>query len=179
MRSHQVSAIAASVLTFALALSSATALQAQTIKARKGDVVTMTDIAGRHAEGVVRGVGPSALTVLVNGREEQWMLAETREIWKRGDSLRNGMLYGALIGAGAGVFGGYVVGAQASNEGGDGGAAFVGMTVLGVGGGAAIGAAFDAMRKGRTLIHRGAGATVLVTPTLSPNIRGLQVAVRF
>ena len=179
MDAHRLIGVAAA-LTAAFTFSSAIDLQAQTIKAREGDVVSMTDIAGRHAEGVVRGVSPSALTVAVNGREEQWKLAETREIWRRGDSLRNGMLYGAIAGAGAGVLGGYVVGAQAANEGGDEGAAFVGMTVLGVGGGAAIGAAFDAMRKGRTLIHRRPGAaTVLVTPAVSRNARGLQVAVRF
>jgi hypothetical protein len=52
-------------------------------------------------------VGPSTLTVLVNGREEQWSLAESREIWKHGDSPFNGVCYDMLIGAGAGMFGGY------------------------------------------------------------------------
>jgi hypothetical protein len=178
MGSHQVSAIAASVLTLALTLSSATALQAQTIKVKDGDMVSMTDIAGRHAEGVVRGVSPSVLTVAVNGREEHWKLAETREIWRQGDSLLNGVRYGMLIGAGAGMFGGYGLTASTQNE--DEWKMFLGMTLLGVGGGAAIGAAVDAMQKGRTLIHRGPGAaTVLVMPAVSPKVRGLQVVVRF
>ena len=179
MDAHRLIGVAAA-LTAALTFSSASTVQAQAIRAKEGDRVSMTDTAGRQAEGVVRGVGPSALTVLVNGREEQWMLAETREIWKRGDSLRNGVLYGMLIGAGAGLLGGYGVAAPIANEGGDAGVAFLGMTALGVGGGAAIGAAFDAMRKGRTLIHRRPGAATLrVTPAVSRHVRGLQVAVRF
>jgi hypothetical protein len=35
------------------------------------------------------------------------------------------------------------------------------------------------MRQGRTLIHRSNAATVCVTPTLTPDVRGVQVAFRF
>ena len=178
MSLHRLVGVAAALAAFTL--SSATALQAQTIRAKAGDWVSMTHADGRQAEGVLRGVGTSALTVLVNGREEQWRLAESREIWKRGDSLLNGIRYGMLIGVGAGLLAGYGLAAPVENEGGDAGKVFLGMTLLGVGAGAGIGAAVDAMRKGRTLIYRGPGAaTVIVTPAVSPDVRGLQVAIRF
>ena len=171
--------IAAAALMLAVALSFAPRAEAQILKVKQGDTVSMTGVTGRQAEGVVQGVGPSALTVIVAGREEQWNLSETREIWRRGDSLRNGVLIGLVAGAGAGLVGGYALGSLYENETGDGSTAFLSMVALGLGGGGAIGAAFDAMHRGRTLIHRQSPPKVLVTPTLSRAVRGVQVAVRF
>ena len=179
MSARTTPGVAVATLTLAFMLSVATVSEAQILKVKHGDMVSMTDTAGRQAEGVVRGVGPSALTVLVNGREEQWRLAETREIWRGGDSLRNGVLIGMLAGAGAGLLGGYALGSLYENETGSGSEAFLGMFALGLGGGGAIGAAFDAMHKGRTLVHRQSTPAVLVVPRVSRDVRGVQLAVRF
>ena len=171
--------IAATALMLAFWVSLATMAEAQVLKVKQGDTVWMTNAAGRQAEGVVQGVGPSALTVLVSGREEQWTLSDTREIWRRGDSLRNGVLVGLLAGAGAGLLGGLGVSASSFGEGGNPAPALAGMTALGAAGGAALGAWFDSMRQGRTLVHRNTAAAVRVTPTVSRDARGVQVAVRF
>jgi len=179
MSARTIPRAAAATLMLAFTLSMATVAEAQILKVKEGDTVSMTDVVGRHAEGVVRGVGPSALTVLVAGREEQWTLADTREIWRRGDSLRNGVLIGMLAGAGAGLLGGYALGSLYENETGSGSEAFLSMFALGLGGGGALGAAFDAMHKGRTLVHRQSTPAVFVLPKVSRDVRGVQVAVRF
>ena len=179
MTARTIPRVATVTLMLASMLSVATVLEAQILKVKPGDTVSMTNTAGRQAEGVVRGVGPSALTVLVAGREEQWALAETREIWRRGDSLRNGVVIGIIAGTGAGLVGGYALASLYENETGSGSEAFISMVALGLGGGGALGAAFDAMHKGRTLVHRQSTPKVLVVPTLSRDVRGVQVAVKF
>lgn len=179
MSSRIIPGIAVATLTLASVLSVAMVSEAQILKVKQGDTVWMTNAAGRQAEGVVQGVDPSALTVLVSGREEQWTLSDTREIWRRGDSLRNGVLVGLLAGAGAGLLGGLGVSASSFGEGGSPAPALAGMTALGAAGGAALGAWFDSMRQGRTLVHRNTAAAVRVTPTVSRDARGVQMAVRF
>src|SRR5688572_4707853 len=92
-------AVVATVVA-ALWLQSAAPGSAQTLRVRSGDTVWMTGIDGVPSRGVVLGVEPSAILVAVDGREQRRQLADLREIWRDGDSLSNGIKWGALTGLG-------------------------------------------------------------------------------
>jgi hypothetical protein len=164
------------VLGFVL---TASAIGAQTLAVKPGDIVWRTDSAGQQSTGVVQRIESSALTVRVNGQERQWPVAEMRELWREGDSLRNGAILGALIGMGAGVAGGVPVAMLYENEGGDGARPLFIMAALGTGAGLGIGIGFDALFRGRTLVYRQRAAPVVARPILSNDRRGVQLAVRF
>lgn len=165
---------AAAVLVTGFPFSSPAA--AQTIRVSPGDSVSRIDTSGREAGGIVRGIDPSALTVRVRGVEQQWTLAETRELWRHGDSLLNGSIVGALVGFGAGVYGGYALAAIAEGDVSD----VVSITApLGALAGAGLGAVIDASHRGRSLLFRQAARRFDVAPVLRRGTRGVHVAIRF
>ena len=155
------------------------ASDAQTIPVKAGDTVEMTDRTNRRLTGVVQGLGPSALTVKVDGRDQQWALADMRELWRRGDSLKNGALIGAAAGGAAGLIGGMGLASLFENEVGAGAGPLAAMTALGALGGLAAGAGIDALITGRTLVYREPGRSVTMLPLVSPGMRGVRLTVRF
>ena len=108
---------------------------AQTLRVRSGDTVWMTETNGALSRGVVLGVEPSAVRVAMDGREQRRELGY-REMWRDGDSLRNGIAWGALVGLGAGIAALATVTYQ--GEGGDVTGPLLLTTALGLGGGVAI-----------------------------------------
>ena len=166
-------------LVLAAMLCDPTAAAAQTLTVKPGDRVEMTDRTNRRLTGVVQGVGPSALTVAVEGRDEQWALADMRELWRRGDSLTNGALIGAAAGGVAGLIGGIGLASLFENEARAGAGPLTAMTALGALGGLAAGAGIDALIPGRTLVYRDQARTVTLLPLVSPGARGVRLTVRF
>jgi hypothetical protein len=160
-------------------LLSAGLASAQTLRVRAGDTVWMTETSGALSRGVVLGVEPSAVRVAIDGREQRRELGTLREMWRDGDSLSNGIKWGALSGLGAGLaFGGALV-AVYGNEGGDVAGPLVGILGLTVGGGVAIGAGIDALVHGRTLVYRASPSKVTLLPSVTGRSRGLLMSVRF
>jgi hypothetical protein len=85
-----------------------------------------------------------------------------------------GVFLGGLIGGGIGVACGAAAGALASNEGGSAGAAFLGLTALGVGVGVLVDAAFNVPR---TVYKRGSTqASVAIAPRPRGAAVGLTIA---
>ena len=170
---------AAATVVAGLWLLSAAPVNAQTLRVRSGDTVWMTGTDGAQSRGVVLGVEPSAILVAVDGREQRRQLADLREMWRDGDSLSNGIKWGALTGLGAGLGIGGAMAAVAGNEGGDIAGPFVATVGLSVASGIAIGAGLDALFHGRTLVYRAPASKVTVVPSVIGPSRGLVVAIRF
>lgn len=171
-------AVVTTLLT-GLWLLSAAPGSAQTLRVRSGDTVWMTGTDGAQARGVVVGVEPSAIVVAVDGREQRRQIADLREMWRDGDSLSNGIKWGALTGLGVGLGIGGAMAAVAGNEGGEIAGPFVATLGLSVAGGMAIGAGLDALVHGRTVVYRATPSKVTVRPSVTGKSRGLLVSVRF
>ncbi len=166
-----IAAIAAA--TVALAASTA---GAQSIRVKPGDTVSRIDWTGRQTDGVVLGVGPSALAVQVGGMEQQWTLAETLQLWRDGDSLANGLIIGSLVGLGVGIYGGFALANLAESE----ESSYLKLTgFFGALAGAGLGTLLDERHRGRTLVYWHPSSKVVIGPLLSRGMRGAQLAFRF
>ena len=177
MRRTRYAVVAAMVA--GLWLQSVAVGSAQTLRVRSGDTVWMTETNGALSRGVVLGVEPSAVRVAMDGREQRRELGDLREMWRDGDSLRNGIAWGALVGLGAGAAVGALATVTYQGEGGDPTGPLLLATALGLGGGVAIGAGIDALFRGRTLVYRAPAGRVTLLPSVAGPSRGLLMSVRF
>ena len=139
-----------------------------------GGRVTVTDNSDRQQTGRIVDLTPSRLVLLGDGSRHEFRAEQVHTIHQwRGDSLKNGALIGAFIGAGAMLhFAGRYV---ASRD----GAICLGLSVAA---GAGIGVGLDALVRGRQVtIYRSSGTarSVTVAPLVARNRRGLAVAFGF
>ena len=84
-----------------------------------GDTVDLTDASGTKTRGSVTGVQPSALRLAVAGVEREWTASDVKEIRRRGDSVKNGAIIGAVAGGVLGGIGGWAIGTIFASEGAD------------------------------------------------------------
>jgi hypothetical protein len=111
-------------------------------KVRPGDKLTITTRDNREIKGRFLSGGDDIIVLALEGSEE-------RVRWRDIDSVkrrRNGVLLGAIIGAGAGVATGIPVAMLAENEHGEGAEALTSMIALGLGAGIAVDALLSANR---------------------------------
>jgi len=169
------------VLTFAAAAPAAAQDSFASVqdRLRPGDTVVIVDDGGVETRAKVLSVGVSELRVSSDGHERVWREENTWRIARHGDSVRNGMMWGAVAGAGAGVVGGLALASLLMNEGHDSAGPFLFVVGAGALSGAGIGAGFDALIRGRTLIYQKRSQRVVLTPSLTPRVQGLRVAVNF
>jgi len=152
-------------------------------RTRPGQKVQVLERSGRLTEGVITDVSESSLTVFA-GENRTVAAEEVLRVDREGDSVRNGILIGAGLGA---AFGGlsvllyteedevtYVCPQCTSPE------IIPVFAIMGAGWGWLI----DHLRKGRTPLYeaplsRTSRPTVSVTPVVGKGRRGLTVAVGF
>jgi len=103
-------------------------------------VFVTTSTTGGELRGRLLALGPDSLTLLVGNTPRDVPLDSVLRVETRGDSIREGAIFGALFGALPFLI-----------NGGDVPAAWV---LLAVGGWTAVGAGVDAMIPGRTTIYR-------------------------
>ena len=145
---------------------------------KEGDSVVVRDLAGNTVRGTVSGVSSSVLSVRVNGVAREWPATDVAEVRRRGDSWRNGALWGLAIGGGtAVVLGGYTF-ALCANEGGADCPQLKTQSVLiplvaGVG----IGLLVDALKSGETVVYKQPAVTVV--PMVAPGSYAVTAAWRF
>ena len=141
---------------------------------KMGDRVFVSDGRGHETTGVFAKLSDTSLSVLVNGQVEEIPVAEIRQIDKRGDSLLNGFLIGAAIGAGLEV----AVYASCDEAISDclnpGGAAAVGAGVFG-----AVGALIDHFIKGRTPVFRVKQTAVGIRPSITVRQHAVSASLVF
>jgi len=143
---------------------------------RRGKSVAVTNDAGRQVKGRVTDLSPASLTLLVDGKEEQFTEANVRQITER---RRNTLTYG-VSGLATGVIAGVFVGSLLQLESGSRGQV-LGLSLLLFGGaGAGIGAAIGAATTHERVVYRAQGATTIaIAPLTSPRGIGLGARVRF
>ena len=145
------------------------------MRVKTGDTVTVTDGSGQQTTAVFAKVSDSTLTLLVGGQLRDIPFADVREVAKQGDSLWNGFLIGAGIGAALGA---------ASEASCDrevyvdcvspaAGAAVIGLLSGGVG------AFIDHLIKGRTVVFRVKSTARRLEPGFSLDRHGVSLSVGF
>jgi hypothetical protein len=145
---------------------------------RHGDRIEVDDTAGRRWQGTVLGVGPSALRLRVDGRDQDFNASDVRVVRRNGDRLRNGFLIGLGAGAGVGVAAGVTV--VSSAETGSYLDSSLGYGALFAGIGAGVGMGVDALFKNRTVIYQAPGrVSASVAPITGRGRRGLGVTISF
>jgi hypothetical protein len=145
---------------------------------RPGDAVSLIDTNGSEVRGRVAGVGASSLRIATRQSEREWPAQAIWQIRRNGDSLRNGTLIGLTIGGAIGVVGGLAWASLLHNEGHGAMSGFLFLAGVGAGGGAAMGAGFDALIRDRRLIYQRTNRMAMV-PMVGRGGAGLQLRIRF
>ena len=145
---------------------------------QEGDSVIVRDQAGNTVRGTVSGVSSSVLSVRVNGVAREWPATDVAEVRRRGDSWRNGALWGLAIGGGtAAALGGYTF-ALCGNVGGADCSRLKRQSVLlPLAAGVGIGLLVDALRSGETVVYKQPAVTVV--PMVAPGSYAVTAAWRF
>ena len=126
---------------------------------KPGDKITVVDVAGRETKGRIGKLSPDALILITSTRSRQLDKLEVAAITqRRDDSLKNGAIIGAIVGAvGLGAFGAFICNLYQE----EGGASCLPDTLrvaaIGAAIGAGIGVAVDAA------LTRHAGVTVRIS----------------
>jgi hypothetical protein len=147
---------------------------------KPGDSITVVDVAGRETEGRIGKLSRDALILVASAGPRQLGEADVVTIsQRRGDSLRNGAIIGAVAGTA------YVVTALALLSDSDGGEPIIPAAIAGgvlfAGMGAAAGAGIDALITRRQVIYRQPSneKRVSVSPLFGHGRRGAAITVRF
>lgn len=145
-------------------------------RVKPGQTVYVTDARSRETEGRLVSLSEAGITIDVKGESRNFMSDDVLGVARRGDSLLNGIAFGAA------ATGGFVllatIPAGGCAEAGAGGCAAALATAMGVG--AAIGALVDGAIKGKTVVYQAPPSRgVRVSPVLTRSGAGVQLAIRF
>jgi len=155
-------------------------------RVKPGQKVQVLERSGRLYEGVVTGLDESALTVFA-GESRTIAADELLRVERNGDSVRDGIVIGTLVGTVGGVI--VLLGSRGESDEalaaqGCGNCKSPEIVALAAAEGALIGWLSDALHKGRTPLYeaplsRQGRASVVVTPIVGDGRRGLSVGVDF
>jgi hypothetical protein len=140
---------------------------------KRDQTVVVVDDAGLRIRGKVQELSPSSLIILTKGAGRRTFVESTVAEVRRPDSVANGALMGAGVGAGLALWD-YLIDPSEPGNG--------VITVVSVGLGAAIGAGIDALinKSGKVLYRSPRHAVNLgVTPLLQRHRQGVSLSVRF
>lgn len=140
-------------------------------KLKVGDSIVVTTDTGSEMKGRFLNISAAGIALHVNNVEQHLSAAQVSRIQVR----RNGVLLGALIGAGVGVPFGLALKSWANNEGGSEAAALAVPILVGLGSGIAIDAF---LVRPHTVFDRLSPRTTF-GPILAPHTAGLRIAMTF
>lgn len=151
-----------------------TAASAQTAddtaqRARTGDTIFVTDLAGQTSRARLVSISTDSVRVLSPAARDI-PLDQLLRIDKLGDPLRDGFLRGAVVGGAVGAF--------AALTQGDFPYSLLKVTT-GMAEFALIGGLVDWLHRGHTTIYRAPEKSVTVAPVIAPGRRGLALSVTF
>lgn len=128
--------------------------------------VYVRDDTGAEVSGRLLRLDADAIVLLVNDVEQRLEARQVTRIQKRGDSLRNGVQIGALVGSALGLLAAGMSDCPGSGGGRCPGTRFAGF-VLSTGVYAALGAGIDALVVGRTTLYEAPAAAprLALTPS--------------
>lgn len=116
--------------------------------------VYVLDDAGVEVSGTLLRLDPDSLVLLVGGVEHRLEAARVQRIQRRGDSLRNGALIGAAVGAAMGLIAAGISDCPGSDPGGSCPAVRTTAFLVSTGVYTAIGTGIDALVVGRTTVYQ-------------------------
>lgn len=155
----------AAILAVALAPAVASAQGAATswpgrdMKAAGLSTVYVLDDTGSETSGKVLRLEPDAIVLVVDGVERRFEAARVKRIDKRGDSLRNGAVIGAVVGAALGLLGMGLADCPGANASGPCPGFRAAGVLVSTGFYAAVGTGIDALRDGRTTVYQAPAAS--------------------
>ena len=157
----------------------ATSFEQLMVLVEPDDTVTLRDFNGNQTRGRIALVTPSSLRLVVDGAARDLTPADVLEIrQRRGDSLANGAIIGAVAGAGFGLVGSIIVCVEEENC-----AAWVaGLMTSYAALGAGVGVGVDALiRREQTVFRAPArpAARIRVAPIVTKGRRGIGISLRF
>lgn len=152
-------AILAATLVPTVGSAQGTAQSWPGLAAVEPSTVYVLDDTGAETSGRLLRLDPDSLVLLVGDTERRFEAARVRRIQKRGDSLRNGALIGAVVGAAFGLLGTRLADCPGNNPSGPCPGFRAGGLLLSVGTYAAIGAGIDALVVGRTTWYEAPAAS--------------------
>jgi hypothetical protein len=150
---------------------------------KPGDTIWVTDAEGREIKGKVQGLSPASLRVKSEGATQEFPQARVATIKHQPrDPLKNGVLWGALMGFAGGAASCAANPECIDDEGGPG--ITIALSIVGAAAGAGIGPAVDASVKGPKLVvfraPAASGITNLsVAPMITPRAEGVAVSFAF
>ena len=166
--------------TSAAAQEVASSFEQLAVLVKPGDKITVVDAAGGETRGRIGKLSPDALVLTTSTGSRQLTEIEVATITqRRGDSLRNGAIIGAVAGAA------YFVTAAALLAGTDDGDVIIPTAIAGgvlfAGLGAAAGVGIDALISRRQVIYqtRASRSSATVSPVLRHGRRGVAITMRF
>jgi hypothetical protein len=115
--------------------------------------VYVLDDTGIEISGKILRLNPDSLVLLVGAAEHRFDAARVRRIERRGDSLRNGALIGAVVGAAMGLIVAGISDCPGNDPGGSCPGTRAAAFLFSTGVYAAIGTAIDALVVGRTTLY--------------------------
>ena len=135
------------------------------------DTLTITSDNGNKIKGRLIEITPDHILLRVKNGQETIAAPQIMKVGKR----KNGVLLGAVVGAGAGVPFAVVISSYTSNEGASGAYAFV-PVVMGLG----IGIGIDALLPStRTVYDRNSQRRITVSPVIDGDRLGARVTLKF
>jgi len=184
-RRHTVNTIAVVLVLMSFGFREARAQQATSFEQLKlllepGDTVTVTESSGQITKGKIEALTGTSLRLVAGGGVREMADRDVLEIrQRRGDSLGNGAIIGAIAGGAFGTLSAFLgdcLNDPCTAE----RAAVIGVTTgLGVG----IGVGIDALITKTKVIYRGSGRQVTVRfnirPVMDRQRKGVALSVRF
>lgn len=143
--------IAALVPSGVCAQDSATGWPAQTSSGLS--TVYVRDDSGAETSGKLLHLNPDSIVILVGGAERRFEAARVTRIQRRGDSLRNGAIIGAIVGVGLGFITAGFADCPGDRAGGGCPGSRASLFLVSTGVYAAIGTGIDALIPGRTTLY--------------------------
>ena len=136
--------------------------------------VTVTHRSGEQVTGPLLTAAPDGLSLMVAGTPLTIPEADVRRITRKGDSLKNGALWGLAFGAAIGAASVATCETNCDGE-------FPAGAVMAIGSlyGVGLGTLVDWLIPGSTTVYRGRGTTAHVAPILRTGVVGVAVDLKF
>jgi hypothetical protein len=115
--------------------------------------VYVLDDSGTETSGKLLRLSPDSLVLLVDGHERQFESARVARIQKRGDSLRNGAIIGAVVGGALAIITAGISDCPGDHPGGECPGIRAAVFLVSTGVYSAIGTGIDALIPGRTTLY--------------------------
>jgi hypothetical protein len=155
VRSHlRLALLVAAGLVPGVANAQDTAAKWPGLESSRLSTVYVLDVGGTETSGKLLRLNPDSLVVLVDGQERQFETARVARIQKRGDSLRNGAIIGAVVGVAMGIITAGISDCPGDRAGGGCPGSRAALFLVSTGVYSAIGTGIDALIPGRTTLYK-------------------------